>query len=61
VRQAAHQVQASRSAGMMTVPPLSNAAQPFDVGNPPIREVAQRALTHLAVFTVALAQQDGRR
>ena len=40
---------------------LEHPAQPFDVGRRPIREIAQRALTHLAVRTVALAQQDGGR
>ena len=40
---------------------LEHAAQPFDAGNRPIREVAQRALTHLAPLTVALAQQNGGR
>jgi hypothetical protein len=41
---------------------FEHAAQAFDMGNRPVRKVAQRALTHLAVLTIALAQQDrGRR
>ncbi len=41
---------------------LQHTAQTLDVGNGPVGEVAQRALTHLAAFAIALAQQDrGRR
>src|SRR5271169_5631275 len=39
---------------------LEYPAQAFDVGRGPVREIAQSALTHLAVLTVALAQQDRR-
>ena len=40
---------------------LEHAAQPFDVGGGPVRQVAQGALTHLAALAIALAQQDGGR
>ena len=40
---------------------FEHAAQPLDVGGRPVGEVAQRALTDLAVLAIALAQQDGRR
>ena len=37
-----------------------HAAQPFDVGGGPVGEIAEGALTNLAAFAIALAQQDGR-
>ncbi len=39
---------------------LQHTAQTFDVGYRPVGQVAQRALTDLAAFAVALAQQDRR-
>src|SRR5271163_2657733 len=38
---------------------LEHTAQALDVGRGPVGEIAQRALTNLARFAVALAQQDG--
>ena len=40
---------------------FEHAAQAFDVGGGPVGEVAEGALTDLAAFAIALAQQDGRR
>ena len=40
---------------------LEHAAQAFDVGRGPVGQIAQGALTDLAVLAVALAQQDGGR
>ena len=40
---------------------LEHAAQAFDVGGGPVGEVAQGALTDLAVLAIGLAQQDGGR
>ena len=37
---------------------LEHAAQTLDVGSGPVGKIAQCALTHLAAFAVALAQQD---
>ena len=39
---------------------LEHAAQAFDVRSGPIGEVAEGALTDLAVLAVALAQENGR-
>ena len=39
---------------------FEHAAQALDVGRRPIREVAERALTDLAAFAIALAQENGR-
>ena len=39
---------------------FEHAAQAFDVGGGPVGEVAEGALTDLAVLAIALAQQDGR-
>ena len=36
------------------------ATQALDVGGGPIGQIAERALTNLAVLAVALAQEDGR-
>ena len=41
--------------------PSEHATQPFDVGDRPVRQIAQSALTHLTVLAIALAQQNGRR
>src|SRR6202034_1751211 len=38
---------------------FEDAAQAFDMGRGPVGEIAEGALPDLAVFTVALAQQDG--
>src|SRR5690348_18446626 len=40
---------------------FEHTAQAFDMSGRPIREIAQRALSHLAVLAVTLAQQDGGR
>ncbi len=40
---------------------FEDAAQALDVGGWPVGKIAQCALTHLAAFAVALAQQDGGR
>ena len=40
---------------------FEHAAQALDMGGRPVREVAQRALTDLAVLAVGLTQQNGRR
>ena len=41
---------------------FEDAAQAFDVGRGPVGQIAQCALTNLAAFAVALAQEDrGRR
>ena len=40
---------------------FEDAAQTFDVSCGPVGQIAQCALTHLAAFAVALAQQDRRR
>ncbi len=40
---------------------LEHAAQAFDVGRWPVGEVAQGALTDLAVLSVALAKENGGR
>ena len=40
---------------------LQHATQAFDVRRRPVGKIAQSALPHLAVLTVALAQQDGGR
>ena len=40
---------------------FEHAAQAFDVGGRPVGEIAEGALTDLAVLAVALAQQDGGR
>src|ERR1700722_15284964 len=40
---------------------LQYAAQAFDVRCGPIGEIAQGALTDLAVLSIALAQENGRR
>jgi hypothetical protein len=40
---------------------FKHTAQAFDVGGGPVREVADRALTNLAILALALAQEDGRR
>ncbi len=37
------------------------AAQALDVGDRPVREIAERALTNFTALAVALAQEDGRR
>jgi hypothetical protein len=39
---------------------LEHAAQTFDVGGRPVREVAEGAFTDLATLAVALAQENGR-
>ena len=39
---------------------LEHTAQAFDVRGRPIGEIAQGALTDLAVLSVALAQENGR-
>ena len=39
---------------------LQHTAQPFDVSYGPVGQVAQSALTDLAAFAVALAQEDRR-
>ena len=39
---------------------LRHTAQTFDVGYGPVGQVAQSALTDLAAFAVALAQEDRR-
>ena len=38
---------------------FEHAAQAFDMGRGPVGEIAEGALTNLAAFAVALAQQDG--
>ena len=40
---------------------FKDAAQAFDVSCGPVGQIAQCALTHLAAFAVALAQEDRRR
>ena len=37
---------------------FEHAAQPFYVGDRPVGEIAKGALTNLAAFAIALAQQD---
>ncbi len=37
---------------------LEDAAKTLDVGGGPVGQIAQCALTHLAAFAIALAQQD---
>ena len=39
--------------------PLEHAAQTFDVGERPVREVAERAFANFAALAIALAEQDG--
>ena len=41
-------------------PPFEHAAQTFDVGGGPIREIAERTLPDLTPLAVALAQEHGR-
>ena len=41
--------------------PFEHATQPFDVGDRPVRQVAQGALTNLTVVAIALAQQNSWR
>jgi hypothetical protein len=41
--------------------PFEHTAQAFDMGSGPVGEVAEGALTKLAVLAVSLAQEDGRR
>jgi hypothetical protein len=41
--------------------PFEHAAQPFDVGGRPVRQVAEGAFADPAVLAIALAQQNGRR
>ena len=60
VRQAAHDGEGIMLGGNHSAT-FQHTAQTLDVGCGPVGQIAQCALTHLAAFAVALAQENRRR